>query len=223
MKTILSLKENTTIERKKRFSSKKNTYNPIIKKPECIFINDNISLWLTNHDFDIEKNKASDLLKFLTNCPLGRLIKKLSIHNIRVGTNSLGLILKEPDSALCFTLKASNGEFILKTSKEPSWIFNKEGKLIKRLEHKKVKIWLEEHEFHINSKQKSDLEIFLSSCPICKIEKPLRFQRATKNRLDLQCGCISYFSILAKDNSFIFTSRSKIIKIFNKEGKETKI
>lgn len=179
---------------------------------------DRITAWLNSHNFCSDRHIKSDLIKFLRNCPLGKSVKTLSVHNTNITRNSLTLMLKDENSAMCFNLLRVKGEFIIKTTSEAAWVFNNSGKLVRRIEHKKAKIWLVKHGITINKDQPSDLEIFLSSCPVCNSKKPLRYHRATENRLDLQCGCINYFRLFDKDGIFSFTHRSKTLRFFNKSG-----
>lgn len=179
-----------------------------------------IENWLNSHNFCPEKYRKSDFVKFLTNCPLSNPSKQLSIHNTNITKDALTLMLKDRNITLCFNLLKVKEGFLLKTTNEPAWVFNSKGKLVKRIEHKKVKVWLEKHGISFENDQKNDLQIFISSCPECKNDKPLRFHRSTQNRLDLQCGCINYFRLFDMDGQFVLTHRSKILKTFDRTGAE---
>lgn len=179
-----------------------------------------ISLWLDSHNFSKSENKNSDLVNFLENCPLGEDSKKLSVHNTNITKTGLTLMLKERDRTLCFNFIKVEGGFLIKTTEEQAWVFNEKGELVKRSEHKKTRIWLEKQGLPLNRESPSDLEIFLSSCPICRSKKPLRFHRSAENRLDLQCGCINYFRLLVDDKVFEFTHRSKVLLKFNSKGEK---
>jgi hypothetical protein len=179
---------------------------------------DRITTWLNSHNFCSDKHIKSDLIKFLRNCPLGKDVKKLSVHNTNITKNNLTLMLKDEGSAICFNLLRVKGEFVIKTTNEAAWVFNNSGKLVKRIEHKKARIWLVDHGIILSKDTPSDLEKFLSSCPICNSKKPLRYHRSTDKRLDLQCGCVNYFRLFDKDGLFRFTHRSTTLREFSKEG-----
>lgn len=191
-----------------------------VKTRKNIKSKDRISIWLEVHNFSKKENDNSDLVNFLENCPLGEVSKKLSVHNTNITKTGLTLMLKEQDRTICFNLIKVEEGFLIKTTDEQAWIFNEKGKLIKRAEHKKTRIWLEKQGLTLSKEAPSDLEIFLSSCPICNSRKPLRFHRSTEDRLDLQCGCINYFRLVLSDKIYAFTHRSKVLLKFNSKGEK---
>lgn len=193
--------------------------NTRLKKRTNVKSSDRLTKWLSENNFLIQRFAQSDLMKFLKKCPISETKKKLTIHNTKFTPKSITLVLKENEKTCCFKLDKTDKGFLIKTTNELGWLFNNRGALINRVEHKKIRIWLEENGVLHNKAGATDLAKFIASCPSCKRNKPLRFHRSTENILDLQCGCINYFRIKKENSKFLFLQRGEILESFDINGK----
>jgi hypothetical protein len=182
---------------------------------------DKVLFFLHENGFLVKRFGNSDLIKFLKNYPFEKNKKKLSMHSYNKVKNYMILSLKEDGILKCFSLSKKDDFFVLKNSKDLNWVFNKKGVLVKREEHKKVKIWFAKYRI-TDDLGKTDLEKSITNCDFCHSKTLFRFRRSYReNILDLQCKCNKNYRVLFEEEKNIFhlmTSR-KILKSFDKDGK----
>lgn len=190
---------------------------------------DRLKQWLTENGFLVKRFPNSELMKFLEKCPLSPNGRHLTVHSTTYKDGEITLVLKDGPLIICFKLVKIEEGFMIKTTNELAWLFSTRGNFIKRIEHKKVKVWLAQFNIDYNDNNKSDLQKFLEKCPICGYEKLLRFRRSySETILDLQCKCsqnfrLKYFGSIEspkEDDYFSFTYSGEILKNFDKSGTE---